>query len=145
MTDPTARRPDPLIILQRVEAAAVFLAAVIAYAATGGGWRLFALLILAPDLAMLGYALGTVWGARLYNLAHSSVGPVALGLLGWSLAVPTLLALALVWAAHVALDRALGFGLKRPGSFRDTHLGSLRAEGGPNLARRGRAGRPSIG
>ncbi|MCL4805949.1 MAG: DUF4260 family protein, partial [Anaerolineae bacterium] len=29
---------------------------------------------------------------------------------------------ALIWLAHIGLDRMLGFGLKYPDAFRHTHL-----------------------
>jgi hypothetical protein len=28
----------------------------------------------------------------------------------------------LIWIAHIGVDRALGYGLKYPSSFKDTHL-----------------------
>jgi hypothetical protein len=30
----------------------------------------------------------------------------------------------LIWIAHIGMDRALGFGLKYPASFRFTHIQS---------------------
>jgi hypothetical protein len=33
--------------------------------------------------------------------------------------------LACAWAFHVGVDRALGYGLKLPDSFRSTHLGRI--------------------
>lgn len=33
---------------------------------------------------------------------------------------------ATIWAAHIGFDRALGYGLKYPTGFADTHLGPLR-------------------
>ena len=30
--------------------------------------------------------------------------------------------LGLIWAAHIGMDRMLGFGLKYPTRFQDTHL-----------------------
>jgi hypothetical protein len=30
--------------------------------------------------------------------------------------------IALIWAAHIGVDRLLGYGLKYPTAFRDTHL-----------------------
>jgi hypothetical protein len=30
--------------------------------------------------------------------------------------------IALIWIAHIAFDRLLGFGLKYPTQFKDTHL-----------------------
>ena len=35
------------------------------------------------------------------------------------------LAVALVWCAHIGFDRALGYGLKYAAGFRETHLGRL--------------------
>ena len=30
--------------------------------------------------------------------------------------------LALIWLVHIGVDRAVGYGLKYPGGFRETHL-----------------------
>ena len=38
---------------------------------------------------------------------------------------PQVLAVGLIWAAHVGFDRALGYGLKYPDGFGMTHLGSI--------------------
>jgi Domain of unknown function (DUF4260) len=45
--------------------------------------------------------------------------------LGWWQHAPLVLALGLVWLAHVGLDRLLGYGLKYDHSFQHTHLGML--------------------
>jgi hypothetical protein len=96
-----------------------------AYAQWGHGWWLFGGLFLAPDLAMLGYFAGPRIGAVCYNAAHVIVGPVLLGtaslLAGWPLGV----SLALIWAAHIQFDRAIGYGLKYASGFGHTHLGSI--------------------
>ncbi|MEF9606012.1 DUF4260 family protein, partial [Paracoccus sp. PXZ] len=34
-----------------------------------------------------------------------------------------------LWLAHVGFDRVLGYGLKLPSGFRDTHLGRIGREG----------------
>jgi hypothetical protein len=31
----------------------------------------------------------------------------------------------LIWTSHVGMDRALGYGLKLPSGFQDTHLGRI--------------------
>ena len=43
--------------------------------------------------------------------------------LGWWQHRPLVLALGLVWLAHIGLDRLLGYGLKYDDSFQHTHLG----------------------
>lgn len=44
--------------------------------------------------------------------------------------------LALIWFAHIGMDRALGYGLKYPSGFRETHLGRI---GAPRASRSGKA------
>ena len=109
----------------RLESGAFAAAAIVAYAMTGASWWLFAVLILAPDLGMLGYLAGPRVGARIYNAAHNlAFAAIAIGL-GWYFAVPVLLALGLIWVAHISIDRTLGYGLKLPDSFKHTHLGPI--------------------
>lgn len=109
----------------RVEGLAVALAAGLAFVAVDGSWLVFALLVLAPDLSMLGYLRGPRLGAWTYNLAHVYVGPLALFAAGlwWgeALAVEG----GLVWLVHVGVDRLAGYGLKEPTGFGDTHLGRV--------------------
>ncbi len=107
----------------RLEGLAVFLGAVSAYSWLGGSWPLFALLLLAPDLAMIAYRFGPAFGAAAYNAVHATLAPAALGAAGLALGMPIMQALALIWIAHIGLDRALGYGLKYATGFGDTHLG----------------------
>ena len=108
--------------LLSIEGAAVFLAAIWVFFAQGNPWWLFVLLILAPDLAMLGYLLGPAIGSYVYNAVHLYVWPLAL--LAYTLYTgnPLMLPFALIWAAHIGMDRMLGYGLKYPSAFKDTHL-----------------------
>jgi len=114
-----------VVPLLRLEGLAVLAAAVSAYAFVGGSWLLFALLLLAPDVAMLGYRFGPVVGAAAYNAVHAYLAPAALGAAGLALGAPTMQALALIWIAHIGLDRALGYGLKYSTGFGDTHLSRI--------------------
>ena len=116
----------PKVIL-RVEGALVLAAACAAYARFGGGWGLFALMFLTPDLSMLGYLAGRKVGAVGYNIGHSYILPTALGATGIVLAQPLLVSLALIWIAHIGFDRMLGYGLKYPTAFGHTHLGVVGA------------------
>lgn len=84
---------------------------------------MFALLFLVPDLSLLGYLHSAGKGAAAsYNLVHSYVLPLALGLLAWKQGLPIAGQLALIWLSHISFDRLLGFGLKFPGVFRYTHI-----------------------
>jgi hypothetical protein len=113
------------IRLLRLEGLAVFLAATGSFVTLDGAWWLYLLLVLLPDLGMVGYLGGPRVGSWTYNATHLYVWPLALA--GGGLAFGAELAVfgGLVWAAHIGADRALGYGLKEPTGFGDTHLGSL--------------------
>ena len=111
----------PLLLL-RAEGLAALAGATLAYGALGGSWWLYGGLLLAPDLAMLGYLAGPRWGAAAYNAAHTTLAPLALGLAAWLAGSSLLGGLALIWAAHIGMDRAVGYGLKYASGFKATHL-----------------------
>jgi hypothetical protein len=108
--------------LLRLEGILTFLAAVAVYGWLGASWGLFALLLLAPDVFMAGYLAGPRLGAHLYNVGHTYVLPAALGAAALWMGGSLLGTLALIWIAHIGMDRALGYGLKSPSGFHDTHL-----------------------
>jgi hypothetical protein len=108
--------------LLRLEGLAVFFGALVVYFDADFGWLLLVLLILAPDLSMLGYLGGRTVGAVSYDVAHTYVLPVALGVAGVVAGSETAPQIALVWLAHIGIDRFLGYGLKYPTHFRDSHL-----------------------
>lgn len=109
----------------KVEGAALLAASVTLYWANGGSWWLFALLFLAPDISWLGYLGGPKVGAAAYNAFHSYPLPAALGIVGLLAGASLAVAVALVWFAHIGMDRAFGYGLKYPTGFGDTHMGRL--------------------
>ncbi len=111
--------------LLRAESIALFVLGAVLYAGAGGELLLLIPLLFVPDLSMLGYLAGPRLGAITYNLGHTIVLPVALALAGWWLTQPLLLMAAGVTGAHIGMDRALGYGLKYPTSFQDTHLGRI--------------------
>jgi hypothetical protein len=109
-------------VLLRVEGIVVLALAVLLYWVNGGSWVLFGVLILAPDLSMLGYLAGRQVGAGVYNAFHSYALPGVLaagGLFGGSAVA---VSLALIWFAHIGVDRAVGYGLKYATGFKDTHM-----------------------
>jgi hypothetical protein len=107
----------------RCEGAVLLVALCCAYAALHGSWWVFLAALLLPDLAMVGYLRGTRIGAACYNAAHSYVLPIALA--AGALRYPMLGIPAIIWAAHIAFDRALGYGLKYGDAFTHTHLGPI--------------------
>jgi hypothetical protein len=117
-------RPD---VLLRLEALLLLSASVAGYRVMlhGSGW-LFALLFLAPDLSLSGYAAKQHmrFAAAVYNTAHNYILPALLGAAAWHWASPEAGQIAGIWIAHIAFDRVLGFGLKFPESFKPTHIRS---------------------
>jgi len=105
-----------------MEGALALLLSVILYRHIHTSWSLFFALILAPDLFLLGYLVNVRFGAAFYNLVHTYVGPLTLAGVSTFVKYPVLLPLALIWVAHLGMDRMLGFGLKYPTHFKDTHL-----------------------
>lgn len=112
-------------VLLRTEGAALTALVVTLYGRFGESWLLFILLLLAPDLGMLGYLAGSRAGAFTYDLFHTYAPPAALGIAGVLAESPVTYSIALIWFAHIGMDRLLGYGLKYSTGFRDTHLGSI--------------------
>ncbi|HLF68088.1 MAG TPA: DUF4260 domain-containing protein [Gaiellaceae bacterium] len=108
--------------LLHLEGLVVLVAAIALYFDTGYGWPALVVLFLAPDLSILGYLGGSRLGALTYDVVHTYVLPVALGAVGLLAGAETATQVALIWLAHIGMDRLLGFGLKYPGGFKDTHL-----------------------
>ena len=106
----------------RLEEASLLIAAVLLYRHMHFSWLLFALLFLTPDLFMLGYLANPRAGSALYNLGHAVFLPILLCLFGFAAAHPLAVAIGAIWFSHIAWDRMLGYGLKYPTYFKDTHL-----------------------
>jgi len=86
---------------------------------------LLVVLFFVPDIAILAYLINNNIGKSVYNFFHSYSIPFFL--LGISLFInisSLLTTIPLIWIAHIALDRALGMGLKEE-VFKKTHLQKL--------------------
>jgi hypothetical protein len=112
-------------VLLGAEGGIVFCASLLLYGDIGGSWLLFVMLVLAPDLAILGYLMGVRLGSAVYNLVHTLVVPLLLVALAIFYKLVWLLPYGLIWTAHIGVDRLLGFGLKYPTRFQDTHIQRL--------------------
>ncbi|MBR0828773.1 DUF4260 domain-containing protein [Bradyrhizobium manausense] len=125
VTSETGAASGGVKTLLRLEGLTLFVGMVVLYAVWGGSWLVFALLFLAPDLSFLAYLADSKTGAIVYNAAHSYMAPVALMTAGFALEMPLALSIAMIWLAHIGLDRALGYGLKYAAGFGFTHLGRI--------------------
>lgn len=113
------------IPLQRLEGLALVAASAILFAWSGQSWWWFGLLLLAPDLFMVGYLSGPRLGADIYNIGHTMIWPLALLTAGIAGERRSFVAAGAIWLAHIGMDRALGYGLKHSDSFQNTHLGII--------------------
>ena len=109
-------------VLLRLEGAALLGGSITLYADGGWSWLAFLLLFLAPDVSLLAYVAGARAGMVAYDAAHFAALPLVLGVTGVLDGSDVAVQVALVWLGHIGLDRMLGFGLKYPAGFRDTHL-----------------------
>lgn len=106
-------------------AGAALLALAAAAASEHGAWALASVGLLGPDLALLlGAGRGLAHGqlhpraVGAYNALHRFWAPLALVIAaGLDVLGPGWLALGLAWAAHVAVDRAVGYGLRDAQGF----------------------------
>lgn len=120
---PTSRayRPD---LLLHLEGLAAFIILLIGYRHSfAGHWGILLAFFLVPDAVLVLYASGktAAWAPTAYNVVHSYVCPGLLAFVAYCTAHQLLLQIALIWGAHIAFDRALGYGLKVDG-FKRTHI-----------------------
>jgi hypothetical protein len=128
---PEATRPAAIGMTQgavrawlRLEGLAAFIAGL---ALCGSQRRRLAAdrpLLLLPDISAAGYLPSA--DRRIHPQPGPQLGArITVPRPGIWLASPTILLVAAILIAHVGMDRAVGYGLKLPGSFHDTHLGRM--------------------
>ncbi|SMO79296.1 DUF4260 domain-containing protein [Fodinibius sediminis] len=111
--------------LIRIEELGIFGLSIILFAQTTFAWWWFPLLLLAPDISMVGYLANPRIGAAVYNLFHHKAVAVGCIIAGYLLSMPWAGLAGIIMLGHAAMDRLLGFGLKYPDSFHHTHLGQI--------------------
>jgi len=113
-------------LLEHLNWLAFFVGSIIAFGAVNGDWLAFILLLLVPDVFMLGYALNRKVGAWIYNIGHSYALAVAVIVAGFALDHNTVLSVGIILMGHIGMDQMLGFGYKYADSeFSDTHMGRI--------------------
>jgi len=126
------RLPNHPVLHRRFEGLAVFIFCLAVYYLSGFGWLMFALLFFLPDAGAIGYLKSPRLGGMMYNLTHWYVWPVLLVGISYIMTLrgisgptvtPHLMPIALIWGAHIAFDRMLGWGLKTEESFYHTDMG----------------------
>lgn len=101
----------------------------------GAPWWVYVLVVIGPDIGMLGYLIGPRVGAFTYNLLHHKAVALLVVLFGigmflgenlWSDTARedvSVLIAGIILYGHASLDRIFGYGLKFGDGFQHTHLG----------------------
>lgn len=84
-------------------------------------WMFFVFL-LAPDITAMGYIFNKNIGSQIYNVGHNLILPLLLALSYLYFSLDYLLITAIIWSAHIYMDRLFGYGLKYKDSFNKTHI-----------------------
>jgi MFS family permease len=109
----------------KLEELTLFLLGIFLFAQLPFAWWWFLVLILAPDIGMVGYLFGNKAGAISYNIFHHRGIAVAIYLLGIYLNSDIAQLIGVILFSHAAMDRIFGYGLKYEKGFKFTHLGEL--------------------
>ena len=88
-------------------------------------WWWFLVLILLPDIGMLGYLINTKTGALTYNVFHHKGLAILIFLVGIYFEIEVVQLTGIILFSHAALDRVFGYGLKYADHFKNTHLGHI--------------------
>lgn len=108
----------------------MFALGIFMYGLLGYPWWLFLVLLLTPDVGMLGYLVNEKVGANTYNLFHHKGIAILLYFLGMYLSLPIIQMVGVILFAHSSMDRIFGYGLKYDKGFKYTHLGEIGKKNG---------------
>ncbi|SHM68647.1 DUF4260 domain-containing protein [Flavobacterium chilense] len=109
----------------KLEELALFALGIFLFNRLNFDWWWFLVLILAPDLSMLGYLSGNKSGAFFYNVFHHKGIALLIYALGCYLSIETIQLAGIILFSHSAMDRIFGYGLKYEKGFKYTHLGEI--------------------
>ncbi|WP_395048903.1 DUF4260 domain-containing protein [Flavobacterium sp.] len=109
----------------KIEEFGMFLFGIYLFNQLDYAWWWFLVLILVPDLSMIGYAFGNKSGAFLYNLFHHKGIAILVYLCGIYFSNNLVQLAGIILFAHSSMDRMMGYGLKYETGFKFTHLGEI--------------------
>lgn len=110
----------------KLEELAMFGLGIFAFNQLDFAWWWFLILILAPDIGMIGYLINSKVGALTYNVFHHKGLAILIYLAGVYLNNEVVQLAGIILFSHASLDRIFGYGLKYSTSFNDSHLGPLK-------------------
>jgi hypothetical protein len=88
-------------------------------------WWCYILMLIAPDISMVGYLGGNKTGAITYNLFHHKGIAIALFGIGLAINNESFKIIGIILFGHSSMDRVFGYGLKLNEGFKYTHLGII--------------------
>lgn len=103
----------------------MFLLSIYLFTFLDYSWWVFLLLILTPDIGMLGYLVNPNVGSVTYNLFHHKGIAILVGFEGFWWMIPEMQLVGIILFGHASMDRIFGYGLKFNDNFKHTHLGNL--------------------
>jgi hypothetical protein len=109
----------------KLEEAAMFAVCIYALSLFHADWWVYLLLLLGPDISMLGYLVNNTIGAVCYNLFHHKGIAIAVFITGFMLKDEWLQIIGIILFGHSSMDRMFGYGLKLNQGFKYTHLGII--------------------
>lgn len=109
----------------KLEEAGLFVFGIFLFNQLDYAWWWFLVLLLLPDLSMLGYLANPKFGAYVYNFFHYRALAVLVYYLGFQSGSQALLLTGVILFAHSSMDRIFGYGFKYTDSFQSTHLGKI--------------------
>ncbi|MDH5681733.1 MAG: DUF4260 domain-containing protein [Spirochaetota bacterium] len=112
--------------LIKIEELAFFGFSIVLFFEMDFAWWWFPVLLLAPDLSMMGYLINSYIGAVIYNLFHHRAVAILAIAVGYFALMSEVQLAGVMLLAHSSLDRVFGFGLKYRDSFHHTHLNEMR-------------------
>lgn len=111
--------------LLKLEELVLFIFSVYLFALMDYEWWWYPVLLLLPDIGMLGYLINEKTGAIAYNVFHHRGLAIFIYLIGIFTVLPLLQLVGVILFAHIAMDRTFGYGLKYFKGFKYTHLGEI--------------------
>ncbi|MDE3742639.1 DUF4260 domain-containing protein [Maribacter polysaccharolyticus] len=117
-------------ILIKLEEFMMFTLGLFMFGLLGYQWWWFLVLIMVPDIGMVGYLFGNKAGAIAYNVFHHKGLTIVLYFAGMFFSSPIIQLAGVILFSHAALDRVLGYGLKYNKGFKYTHLGEIGKKNG---------------
>ncbi|CAH8284946.1 uncharacterized protein DUF4260 [Mariniflexile fucanivorans] len=109
----------------KLEELLMFVLGILAFNQLNFAWWWFLVLILTPDIGMLGYLVNSKVGAFFYNIFHHKALAIIIYLIGMFYENEKIQLIGIILFSHASFDRIFGYGLKYNSSFQDTHLGKI--------------------